>query len=80
MSTTGNTGLDALADAIAQRVIAQIRADREPAYIDARECARRMGRSVRSVLYMASKGHLPSVRQGNRVMFSWAEVQRTVEG
>ena len=39
--STGNVGLDALADAIAERVIESLRADREPKYIDAKETARR---------------------------------------
>lgn len=79
-ATTGNAGLDALADAIAERVIARLRADREPEYIDAREAARRMGRSVRSVTDMAARGSLPSHRQGKRVMFRWSEIERKING
>lgn len=75
MTSTGNIGLDALADAIAQRVIEQLRADREPEYIDAREAARRMGRSARSVTDMAARGTIPSHRQGKRVMFRWSEIE-----
>src|ERR1019366_2283519 len=40
--TTGNQGLDALADAIAERVIARMEAASAPAYINAREVARRL--------------------------------------
>ncbi len=58
----------------------RIRASQEPAFIDARECGRRLGRSPRSVLEMAAKGVLPSHRHGKRVMFSWADVDRTVRG
>jgi len=78
-TTTGNAGLDAFADAIADRVMERIRAAQEPAFIDARECGRRLGRSRRSVLELAAKGVLPSHRQGRRVMFKWRDVERTVE-
>ncbi len=71
---------DALADAIAARVVAQILAAQEPAFIDARECGRRLGRSPRSVLEMAAKGVLPSHRQGKRVMFAWRDVEQAVRG
>lgn len=80
MTTSGNMGLDALADAIAERVCARLKADNEPVYIDAKEVARRLGRSLRSVHHMAAVGTIPSVRQGTRVMFRWEQVQRALEG
>lgn len=76
--TTGNQGLDALADAIAERVIARMEAASAPAYINAREVARRLNLSVRGVQDRASRGALPSVRIGKRVVFRWAEVERRV--
>lgn len=80
MSTTGNTGLDALADAIADRVIARLEASKAPAYLSAREVARRLSLSLRTVQDRASRGLLPSVRVGKRVMFRWAEIERTIDG
>ena len=80
MNTTGNPGLDLLADAIAQRVIDRLKAEQEPIFIDAKETARRLGRSVRSVHQLAKDGIIPSVRQGGRVMFRWADVERAIEG
>ena len=77
--TSGNSGLDALADAIAARVVAKIQAAQEPAYIGAKEIARRLGRSLRSVHHLAKMGQIPSIRQGRRVMFSWHEVQSAIE-
>lgn len=79
-TTTGNTGLDALADAIADRVFARLEARDAPAYLSAREVARRLSLSLRTVQDRASRGLLPSVRVGKRVMFRWADVQRAVEG
>jgi excisionase family DNA binding protein len=79
MTTTGNSGLDALADAIAERVVEKIKADQEPTYISAKEVARRMGRSLRTIHHMAKTGAIPSERQGSRVMFRWADVQRTLD-
>jgi excisionase family DNA binding protein len=73
--TTGNQGLDALADAIAERVIARMEAASAPAYVSAKEVARRLNLSVRGVQDRASRGALPSVRIGKRVVFRWAEVE-----
>jgi helix-turn-helix protein len=79
MTDTGNLGLDALADAIAERVVDKIQAAQQPTYINAKEVARRLGRSVRSVYHMANIGTILSHRQGSRVMFRWDEVQRGLE-
>jgi predicted DNA-binding transcriptional regulator AlpA len=76
--TTGNAGLDALADSIADRVIARMAEREAPQYIGAREVARRLGLSPRTVHQRAKDKLLPSVRQGGRVMFSWPEVERAV--
>ena len=79
MTKTGNSGLDALADAIAERVVDKIKADQQPTYINAKEVAQRLGRNLRSVYHMAKTGAIPSVPQGGRVMFRWEDVQRVIE-
>jgi excisionase family DNA binding protein len=76
--TTGNQGLDALADAIAERVLARMEAASAPTYISAQEVARRLNLSVRSVQDRASRGALPSVRIGKRVLFRWGDVERVI--
>ena len=72
MTNTGDSGLDALADAIAERVLDRIRADQQPTYIDAKEVARRLGRSVRSVYHIQDRsnslrlaGQSPDVPMGS---------------
>ena len=79
MTKTGNAGLDALADAIAERVLDRINADQQPLYISAKELARRLGRSVRTIHYMAHTGIIPVERHGKRLAFRWPEVQRKLE-
>jgi excisionase family DNA binding protein len=81
MGTTGNTGLDALADAIAERVIARMRtegADR-PALLTVAQAAAYLSRSQSAVRVMLAKGVLPCVRQGGRVMLRRSEVDRAIE-
>ncbi len=77
LPTTGNAGLDALADAIADRIIARMEA-REAPFLEAKEVARRLGRSARSVTQLAAV--IPSHRQSGRVMFRWRDVERAIEG
>jgi len=48
-------------------------------YIDKRECARRMGRTVRSIdTYMAA-GVIPFYKLGRTVMFKWSEVDQHIQ-
>jgi excisionase family DNA binding protein len=51
----------------------------EPEQYEAKEVARRLSRPLRSIHQMAKVGTIPSRRDGRRVMFRWADVQRAVE-
>jgi excisionase family DNA binding protein len=81
MSTTGNIGLDALADAIADRVIARMKAEDtdRPALLTVAQAATYLSRSQSAVRAMLAKGVLPCVRQGGRVMLRRSEVDRAIE-
>ncbi len=43
-------------------------------YIDKKECARRLGRTVRSVDTYMAKGIIPYFKLGKTVAFKWSEV------
>jgi excisionase family DNA binding protein len=80
ISTTGNVGLDALADAIAERVIAKLRASNEPErLITVPEAARYLGRTPRAVRHLISTGALPVVREGRSVHLDRQELDRWIE-
>jgi excisionase family DNA binding protein len=78
-ATTGNAGLDALADAIAERVIARIRAQQEPPLMAVGEAAKYLGRGPGAVRGMIAKGILPSVRMSGRVMIRREDADRLIE-
>ena len=79
--STGNAGLDALADAIAERVIAYMRAEsgNRPALLTVAQAATYLSRSPSAVRVMIAKGILPCVRQGGRVMLRRADVDLAIE-
>ena len=80
MSTTsGNAGLDALADAIAERVIARMLAQQEPPLMTVGEAAVYLSRGPGAVRGMIGKGILPSVRMGGRVMIRREDADRLIE-
>ncbi|HXS97082.1 MAG TPA: helix-turn-helix domain-containing protein [Candidatus Limnocylindrales bacterium] len=83
--TTGNQGLDALADAIAERVTARLMAERpQQRLMDVRESARYIGRSPAALRHLIAKGDVPTVRQDNRVycdrvdLDAWIEKHKSV--
>jgi excisionase family DNA binding protein len=78
-ATTGNVGLDALADAIAERVIARILARQEPPLMTVGEAATYLNRGPGAVRGMIAKGILPSVRMGGRVMIRREDADRLIE-
>lgn len=54
----------------------------EPAYegyIDKRECARRLGRTPRSVDTYMARGILPFYKLGRTVAFKWSEVDAHIK-
>jgi predicted DNA-binding transcriptional regulator AlpA len=54
------------------------RPEPEP-YIDKHECARRLGRTVRSVDTYMLKGIIPFYKLGRTVAFKWSEVDAHIK-
>ncbi len=48
-------------------------------YIDKRECARRLGRTVRSVDTYMALGIIPFYKLGRTVAFKWSEVDEHIK-
>ena len=79
MSTTGNIGLDALADAIADRVIARMQAGQPERLLTVEEAAKYLGRSARAVRHLIATKALPVVREGRSVHLDRHELDRWIE-
>ena len=67
MTTTGNMGLDALADAIAARVLARLNESQEARLLSVNEAARYIGRTPKALRHMIANGVIPAVREGGRL-------------
>ena len=67
---------------VAEQIEAGPRATARPepeGYINKRECARRLGRTVRSIdTYMAA-GIVPYYKLGRTVAFKWSEVDQHIQ-
>jgi excisionase family DNA binding protein len=82
MTTTGNTGLDALADAIANRVFERIQAAQESdenRLMSVSEAAKYLGRTQSAVRHMIAKKMLPAVRRDGRVYLDRPDLKTWVE-
>jgi excisionase family DNA binding protein len=77
--TTGNTGLDALADAIAERVLARLHQGKQPRLLTVNEAAAHIGRTAKALRHMIASGAIPAVREGSRVHLDRADLDRWVE-
>ena len=77
--STGNIGLDALADAIAERVIARMQAGQPDRLLTVEEAAKYLGRSARAVRHLVAEGILPVVREGRSVHLDRHELDRWIE-
>ena len=77
--TTGNLGLDALADAIAERVFARLNRGQESRLLSVNEAAAYIGRTPKAIRHMIASGALPAVREGGRVHLDRADLDRWVE-
>ncbi len=70
--------IDALADAVAQRIIAQLAtqrgADVFPRLMDASQAAKYLGRSKQAIYHMANQGKIPCKRDGSRLFFDRVEL------
>ena len=83
LQSSGNIGLDALADAIAARVAARLNQSEEPRLLSVDEAAAYIGRTPKALRHMISTGAIPVVREGSRVhldredLDQWIEMRKT---
>jgi excisionase family DNA binding protein len=79
MTSTGNLGLDALADAIAERVLARLHQTEQPRLLSVAEAATYLGRTQKALRHMVANGVIPAVREGSRVHLDRADLDRWLE-
>jgi excisionase family DNA binding protein len=60
-------GLDALADAIAERLLARLNESQEARLLSVNEAARYIGRTPKALRHMIANGVIPAVREGGRL-------------
>jgi excisionase family DNA binding protein len=77
--STGNSGLDLLADAIAGRVMARMLADKPEPLLTVEEAAKYLGRTARAVRHLIATGSLPVVREGRSIRLDRRELDRSIE-
>jgi excisionase family DNA binding protein len=86
MNSTGNQGLDALADAIAERVYQRLSAalDRNKSrLLSVTAAAEYIGRTPSALRHLIAKGTIPCVRRDGRVQLdredlaNWLEMGKT---
>jgi excisionase family DNA binding protein len=78
-TTTGNVGLDALADAIAKRVLARLHHGEESRLLSVKEAAVYIGRTEKSLRYLIAGGAIPAVREGARIHLDRADLDNWIE-
>jgi len=79
VNSTGNTGLDILADAIAERVVARIKGADGPRLLDVNKAAEYIGRTPKALRHMIASGALAAVREGSRIHLDRADLDRWIE-
>jgi excisionase family DNA binding protein len=79
LPTTGNAGLDALADAIAERVLARLHSSEEPRLLSVNNAAAYIGRTAKALRHMIANGTMPAVREGSRVHLDRADLDKWIE-
>ena len=86
ITSTGNQGLDALADAIAERVFQLVTAAQERnrgRLLDVRAAAEYIGRTPTALRHLIAKQAIPCVRRDGRVQLdhqdldNWVELSKT---
>ena len=81
-TTTGNVGLDALADAIAERVLQRLQAAQKHEgnrLLDVSGAAEYLSRTPSAIRHMIAKGTLPAVRRDGRVYLDRQDLDTWVE-
>jgi excisionase family DNA binding protein len=82
MNTTGNAGLDALADAIAERVYQRLevaQGKHRARLLSVTDAAEYVGRTPSAIRHMIGKGILPSVRRDGRVYLDCEDLDDWIE-
>jgi excisionase family DNA binding protein len=79
MTSTGNLGLDGLADAIAERILARLHQTEQPRLLSVAEAATYLGRTQKALRHMVANGVIPAVREGSRVHLDRADLDHWVE-
>jgi excisionase family DNA binding protein len=79
VNSTGNAGLDALADAIAARVAARLNKSEEPRLMSVNEAAVYIGHTPRALRHMIADGRIPAIRDGSRVHLDRADLDQWIE-
>jgi excisionase family DNA binding protein len=78
MTSTGNVGLDVLADAIARRVV-EIMADRDTRLMTVKQAAEYLGLSQKAVRHKIAEGTIPAVREGSRVRLDRGDLDHWID-
>lgn len=78
MSTTGNPGIDAFADAIAARIAERLQQG-ERRLMRIKEAATYMGVSRRTLETLMANGTLPTVREGSLVRLDRGDLDQWIE-
>jgi excisionase family DNA binding protein len=76
--TTGNFGLDALADAIAARLLARFNQN-EKRLLSVNEAAVYIGRTPKALRHLIANAAIPAVREGWRIHLDRADLDRWIE-
>ena len=77
--STGNAGLDVLADAIAARVAARLSQSDQPRLLTVKEAAIYIGRTQKGLRHLIASGAIPVVREGTRLHLDRSDLDRWVE-
>jgi excisionase family DNA binding protein len=76
LNSTGNAGLDALADAIANRVLAHLQRSQDARLLSVREAAEYLGRTQKALRHMVANGTIPAVRDRTRALLGFAYLSK----
>jgi excisionase family DNA binding protein len=79
VDSTGNAGLDALADAIAARVVARLNKSEEPRLLSVKEAAVYIGRTPKALYHIIANGNVPTVREGKSLHLDRADLDQWIE-
>jgi hypothetical protein len=74
VNSTGNVGLDILADAIAARVAERLRQSEEPRLLSVKKAAIYIDRTPKALRHIIANGAIRVVREGSRVHLDRADL------